>query len=207
MIALDIDSVARMRLDAELGHGERVLWMAKPRPRRQLRSFGIYLFAIPWTAFSVFWIGMAGFGHGTPDVASIFFTLFGLPFLLIGIGMLAAPFVAVATARRTVYALTDRRVLRIGWGRRTVTKSVLLSQVGPITRTSGADGYGDLKIETHTSSDGDGGRTTETFNLDGVPDVAGLERLLLEAAHTARAARDLPSAPRDPLAKVGQPPF
>jgi hypothetical protein len=193
-----------MRLDAELGHGEHAVWVAKPRPRRQLRSFGIYLFAIPWTGFSVFWMAMAGSGHGTPDVASVFFTLFGLPFLLIGIGMLAVPFAAVAAARRTVYALTDRRLLRIGWGRRrTVTKSVLLSQIGPITRTSGTDGYGDLKIETHTRSDGDGGRTTETFSLDGVPDVAGLERLLLEATHPARAPH---STPREAMVKASQTP-
>ena len=186
-----------MRLDAELGHGERALWVARPRPRRQLRALAIWLFAVPWTAFSVFWIAAAGFSHGAPDAGSLLFALFGLPFLLIGIGMLAAPFAAVAAARRTVYALTDRRIVRISWGRRTVTKSVLLTQIGPVTRSSGSDGYGDLTIETHTSSDGDGGRTTESFRVDGVPDVAGLERLLFAQTRD----RTLTHSPREPLAK------
>ena len=47
-----------MRSEFELG--EDLLWIGQPRPgRMMLRTLPVVLFAVPWTAFSVFWIGMA----------------------------------------------------------------------------------------------------------------------------------------------------
>ena len=43
--------------------------------------------------------------------------LFGLPFVLIGLGMLLAPFAAFRTARRTVYVVTSKRLMTINEGR------------------------------------------------------------------------------------------
>ena len=43
------------------------------------------------------------------QLISICFPLFGLPFVLIGLGMLTAPHWAKRKALRTAYAVTDRR--------------------------------------------------------------------------------------------------
>ena len=43
--------------------------------------------------------------------------LFGLPFVLVGLGMLLAPFAAFRSARRTVYVLTNKRFMTITEGR------------------------------------------------------------------------------------------
>ncbi len=49
----------------------------------------------------------------------LFFPLFGVPFLLIGLGMLAAPLWAYLRTRGTVYAVTEgRAVIILGGGAR-----------------------------------------------------------------------------------------
>jgi hypothetical protein len=55
-----------------------------------------------------------------------------------------------------------------------------LHQIGPIDRREDRDGFGDLRIQTHSTVDSEGDRTTERFEVLGIPGVARLERLLLE---------------------------
>jgi hypothetical protein len=52
------------------------------------------------------------------------FPLFGTPFIVVGVGMLSLPFLPVFVARRTLFAVTDQRLLRIYLGGRLRTKSV-----------------------------------------------------------------------------------
>ena len=55
----DLDAIAR----DELAPGEAVAWAAQPDARRAaLGALAVWLFAVPWTAFSVFWTAMAGSG-------------------------------------------------------------------------------------------------------------------------------------------------
>ncbi len=196
-IAPDLDAILRR----ELMTGERILWSGQPNPRKLYAAFAMWLFAIPWTAFALFWESMALFmlwGGTTKTPAAItwsfgiVFPLFGLPFVVVGFYMLAMPFQVIGKARRTVYALTDRRVLRLTAGRNREAQSVMLGQMGPITVKAGSDGYGTLTIQTGTSIDSDGDRVTERFEIAGVPDVSRLEGLLLE--HRARLGEALSAA-------------
>jgi hypothetical protein len=184
------------RLDSalrrELVMGERLLWSAKPRGRKLKGGFAIWLFAIPWTAFALFWESMAFLpwiaSTKTPGAITwsfgIIFPIFGLPFILIGFWMLWQPIRAMRSAGFTAYGLTDRRLFRVVEGRVRKVDSVLLRQIGPIDRREDSAGFGDLRIQTHSRIDSDGDRITERFEVMGVPGVARLERLLLE--HTAR---------------------
>ena len=47
----------------------------------------------------------------------VLFPLFGLPFVMVGVGMLSSPFWLRRRAKRTCYALTDRRAIlwEAGW--------------------------------------------------------------------------------------------
>jgi hypothetical protein len=190
MISPLVPPELRRSLDASLTTGERVRWAAQPRASGMLGAFAIYFFAIPWTAFALFWESMAlmpilaatdetsammKFGFG------IVFPLFGVPFVLIGFAMLYAPFGAMRAARRTVHAVTDRRLITIIAGRATKTKSAMIDRIGPIERKAGRDGWGWLKIQTHSKLDSDGDRITEKFEWTGIPDVAAVERLILDA--------------------------
>ncbi len=173
----------------ELLPGESLLWHARPDPRRLHAPFFLWLFAVPWTAFALFWEAMAlmpllGGGH-TPDAVrytfGIAFPIFGLPFIGIGLVMMSAPFWARYAAARSIYGLTDRRVLRVTATRKRKVTSVLLDQMGPIDVIARADGWGTLRIETGSHLDADGDRVTTRFEIDCVPDVARLEALLLDA--------------------------
>jgi hypothetical protein len=189
MIEPELDAILRR----ELMTGERILWSGQPNPNKLYAAFGMWLFAIPWTVFALFWEGMASMmlwnpGTKTPDAISytfgIVFPLFGLPFVATGFYMLAMPFKAISKAKRTVFAMTDRRVMSVTADKSRETTSVMLDQMGPFKVKAGSDGYGSLSIQTGTSIDSDGDRTTETFLIAGVPDVTRLEGLLLE--HRAR---------------------
>lgn len=199
MIGSDLPREIRARLAAEIRNGEQVVWSGQPRARRRLAGFGIWLFAVPWTAFALFWETAAlspwfrGGGSGAMEKGfSIVFPLFGVPFVVIGLGMMAAPFYQIARARRTLLALTSQRLLRITWGRSCTVRSVLLHQVGPVTRVQRRDGSGDLKVETHSRVDHEGDRITDTFTMEGVPDVAWLERELLTRVQQAGSAVKAP---------------
>lgn len=167
---------------SELKAFERVRWAAQPIPRRMMRkALPILFFAIPWTAFALFWMAMAFTMVGTPKdgkIIGIVFPLFGLPFVLIGFAMLSAPWWAARTAKRTVYVLTDNRALIITVGRSIRTQSYRLDQLKERTKRTNADGSGDLIFSRESYCDSDGDRRTRTHGFEGVPDVRAAERML-----------------------------
>lgn len=109
-----------LRLKRRLDQDERLLWQGRPIPSRFFRKgFALYFFAIPWMAFALFWesmaLGMTWSGgdqpHDVPFAASIVFPLFGLPFIAVGLWLLAQPFVLRRRAAHTLYAVTTKRAL------------------------------------------------------------------------------------------------
>lgn len=180
----ELDSILRR----ELLPGERLLWSGRPDPSRLRAVFAIWFFAVPWTAFALFWEAMAllpwmASSHtplGIQWSFGIIFPLFGLPFIGVGAAMLWMPFKARRKAAQTIYGLTDRRMLRVTAGTKRESASVLIGQMGPIDVTADADGYGTLRIQTGTRLDSDGDKVTERFEVFGVPGVNRLEGLLLE---------------------------
>ena len=97
-----LDSKIERLLHEELGPTEKLLWSAAPAPGRLARiTLPIFLFAIPWTAFAIFWIaGASGFKRPNFGQPAGLFPLFGVPFVLIGLGMLSSPYWARRKARR-----------------------------------------------------------------------------------------------------------
>jgi hypothetical protein len=185
-------------LDRELASGERVLWAGQPSPKRYTRgSWGLVLFGIPWTAFAVFWTTMAFVGTraipGNNAMASgfrWFFPLFGVPFILIGLGMLSAPWWGRRKAAGVFYAITDRRALisEPGWrGARTV-KSFAAGDLQSIERTENADGSGDLVFSRRSWRDSDGDRRTSAVGFAGVPRVREVEEQLRRLIAQTRSA-------------------
>ena len=181
----------RRALDAAL-QGERLLWSGQPRGRRMWPLFVVWLFAVPWTAFSLFWESMALLpwwaSSKTPDdmrwTFGIVMPLFGLPFIVIGFAMLAAPFWAMAKARSTIHALTDKRLLTIVTGRSTKVKSVAVGRTGPVNITIAPDGSGSFTVQTGSHVDSDGDCVTDKFEISGIDDVAALERQFLSLLTT-----------------------
>ncbi len=137
------------QINNELDSEETILWTGQPLPRLFARQgIGPMLFGIPFTAFAVFWMwGASGFGHPTHMPGPfVLFPLFGLPFLLTGLGVLLSPLWQWRRATRTGYAVTKKRVLILerGWTGSTTVRNLVPEQIGDRARTQRADGTGDL---------------------------------------------------------------
>ena len=159
-------------LQPELEQGEHLLWVGQEDAQRSaLQSTPVFLFAIPWTA------GTAHFMWSWPhhDWASL---LFQGSFVLLGILMLLTPLWTYLLARRTVYGITDRRVILLTQTWTRTVQSYGEREITNLVRTERADGSGDLAFAKRETSDGDGGRKSVDVKLIGVPKVREVERLL-----------------------------
>jgi len=139
----------QMIVEAELHDDEQLLWSGQPNPKRlMLRAMPIVLFAVPWTAFAVFWMcGAAGFKVPDFKDGQSFFPLFGIPFVLIGIFMLCSPLLALRKARRTIYAVTDQRAIIFQKGTSLQIESFGPDDLGDTIKRLRNDGSGDLILE------------------------------------------------------------
>ena len=119
MIDPSIPAPLAAKVERELERGEAVVWIGMPKPTFfSPRSTGAFLFAIPWTAFALFWTaGAAGFQVPKFNQGVDLFPLFGVPFVLIGFAMLSTPLWVYRNSFKTVYVITDRRAITIegGW--------------------------------------------------------------------------------------------
>jgi hypothetical protein len=168
--------IERVQLDP----GERLVWSGQPEPRAYAWKKGWmqFLFGIPFFAFAVFWTTMAASVTGNGFAA--FFWLWGIPFLLAGLGMLLSPFWHHARARRTTYALTDRRAVITTSGVFPVRTSVPLEHVPFIDVELKADKSGHLLFREVKRASGSGTWHTKDGFI-AVRDVENLERLFRDA--------------------------
>lgn len=182
-----------LALERELRPGERIVWQQRQIARISYLSFGIYLFAIPWTVFAVFWTAMAAAGaYGLQEETgwlSWAFPLFGTPFIAVGIGMLASPFLPLWNKGKVLFAITSERLLKLRLGRSIDVESVSARQIGTIRRRERRDGSGSLSIVTGTRRDSDGDVSAERFILGDVRDILGAQDLIEELAAKAQPAR------------------
>lgn len=173
-------------LRKELMPSERLIWSARPVAGRfGLKYFRIWLFAVPWTAFALFWTAMAYAGVSSDQDATLLsyaFPLFGLPFVAVGLGMLGSPFWIGRAGQRTIYGITDARIITLTRLAGLRVSSVDARQIGPIRRAEQKDGLGSLTIETHSTRDSDGDWRTESVDISDVADVRHVERLVRELA-------------------------
>jgi hypothetical protein len=191
MVPAQVDTLSIQQVvSSELEQGEKLLWVGQPNPARAGRqAIGIAIFGIPWTLFALFWMagasGMLFHSAGPPDAFGILFPLFGLPFVLIGFGMLSAPFWASRKALTQVYAITDKRAMIIDGGRSRKVQSFTRADMCDIERTELANGSGDLmfaqRIRTSSNSSG---TTTTSIGFYGIPEVRAIEKLMLDTFKT-----------------------
>jgi hypothetical protein len=188
MIDSELPYDLRLQAEREIAFGERLLWMGRPRARRSWwQCWPIVLFGIPWTAAALVWTLMAASVGGIASLLS----LFGLPFVAIGVGALLAPLWILRSAARTVYAVTDRRLLVLTFGRTLRSVSIGRGQ-WDMKRTERRDGSGDLElVERHSASE----ESPRTVHLWSIPEVRTVERLLREHLLAPAPERDVPVAP------------
>lgn len=181
--------------------GMTVLWIGRPDWQKVLRwSMLFWIFAVPWTVFSVSWtLGAAAMIWGSPSdnmpstmrtVIGVVFPLWGVPFVAIGVGMMAAPFWMARKAFNTAHILTTESLITLT---ATPTGSVDIKSVhvGRVQGTSlheWRDGTGTVKIHIGWKTDSDGDRVKDEETWICVPEAAKVERLIQKMMPQERPA-------------------
>jgi hypothetical protein len=142
-----IDPEVSSKVQPELMAGESLLWTGRPNPRVLFHSDDLYLipFSLLWGGFAIFWeMGALGYWGNGPKggTPSIFMSLWGIPFIVIGQYVIWGRFFYDGwLKRRTYYAVTSRRILVIqeGWKQKTswmyITAVPTIEREGSMTGT------------------------------------------------------------------------
>jgi len=133
-------------ISAELGAGERLSWSGRPRRGLRLTASDAYLipFSLLWCGFVVFWERSA-----IRMNAPVFFDLWGVPFVAMGVYMVVGRFIADAVRRGKIfYGLTDRRAIIVSGVFAREVKSLDLSTLGEISVSERADRSGTISLGT-----------------------------------------------------------
>lgn len=169
-------------IERELDAGERLLWTGRPNAARwKVKAFRMWPFAFLLSAFMAFWMWGAtaalrnDLQNGkTPSLLLIAFPAFGL-FMLYPAGtMWLGPWLQAARARRTFYAVTDRRALLVTAGRKRSVQSVSPAQM-QIERRDYSDSEGDLILMKVVKGDGE---TTIETGFFAIPNPRHVEQLI-----------------------------
>lgn len=170
-------------LNAQLDPGEGLLWSGAPNPVRMAASaLPATVVGIPFTGFAAFWIytafTMTSKAGSSPGFPWVLFPLFGAPFLLIGLGMLAAPLLAFVAAGRTLYAVTNRRAMIVSRLFSTSVRSYVHAEIHDLQRIERAGGEGDVFFAHRDLVTRSGGVVRKRIGFLGIPDARSVEQLI-----------------------------
>lgn len=158
----------------ELGPSEQLLWCGQPRRGLVLRPADAFL--VP---FSILWGGIA-IVFEVAAIASrvdLFFALWGVPFVLVGLHMMVGRFWVDARQRAaTVYAITSERIMIISGLLSRSVRSLSIETLSDVTLTERASGAGQITFGSApffhswlvgTAWPGLNGQAIPTFDLPG----------------------------------------
>jgi hypothetical protein len=191
---------------SELAPGEQVLWSGKPDSRRWFYREDLVLvpLSLLWGGFAIFWEAIVLTGAAAHKGAAVLlvFALWGVPFVLGGLYLIfGRVFARRWLRRRSLYVLTDRRVLSFSPSLRggPRVKMVWLSSHPPLEKQVGRDGRGTLCVgETAPGQRWLGGSTGwpgasmmkgSAVVLADIPDASSLyAQIVQQIAGTVRTA-------------------
>lgn len=152
-----------------LDPSETILWQGQPDgavhfSARSLPEIG---FGVIFAGFAVFWMSSAA-AMGAP----ILFTAFGLPFVLVGLGViLRSNVLAAFRRRRSFYTLTSRRAIiatQMPWSGRSL-KSYPITPANALELDEDGS-LGTLTFHRENWRDSDGDRRSTSAGFERIPD-------------------------------------
>jgi hypothetical protein len=188
---------AQLRAQSELQSGESLSWTGTADPgRAALGALPAAIFGIPFAGFALFWItqayhatsAMSKSSHNAFTSGFQVFPLFGVPFLLVGVGIILAPLWAFLRGGSTVYAVTNQRVMVIAGTSTRSVKSFTPADILSVEHRERPDGSGDIVLVTNAMTRGNNNFVSPVkVALCGVPNVKQVAQQVL-ALHAQRTA-------------------
>ncbi|MBD9624792.1 PH domain-containing protein [Ensifer sp. ENS06] len=187
-----------LEIRTKLMPGERVLWEGSPAQGILFTSRDALLipFSTVWLSFTLFWLWTA-ISNGAP----VFFRLWGTMFLAIGLFIFAGRFAVDAWLRkRTVYAVTDQRVLIVRKGPFASFTSIGLDRLPEINLIGDGGARGDIRFGPTASLSGDRAMSAWVPSLDQTPQFLGIAApssvfdVLMQASRTMRTRTNAESS-------------
>jgi len=176
-------------LEPHLVHDERVIWTGRPDPAKHFSKTDAFAipFSLLWGGFSIAWEVAAVASGGI-------FGVFGLPFVAMGLYLIFGRFIHKARVkRRTLYAVTDKRVLKLVRRRRgDVLDAGFIDAIPAVNRDVGADGSGSVVFGSGSGWSGEWANTGLGSGNMPVP-LAFYD--IPDAAHVADLVTDLRRSP------------
>lgn len=132
------------KLELELEPGEKILWTARPVASLLVRDV---LFISVLTCLSavfivvVFWVFLAGLRNHEPGLFTLIVLAVVVPDIGIAVGL---PLWMARKARRTFYAITDRRAMILTTGPTMAVRSFPSASLADIRKKERANGSGDI---------------------------------------------------------------
>ena len=155
-------------LTQELGRDERLLWSGRPRQGLLFRSSDWLAvpFSLMWGGFAIFWEYSVSTGRNAPLVMS----LWGIPFVLLGLYIIVGRFFVDAWQRsRTCYGVTNQRVILAGGILARQVKSLPLATLSDLSLQERSDGSGTITFGPVASPYGSLGRGFPGMNRASTP--------------------------------------
>jgi hypothetical protein len=177
MTTFDVD--AQQKISPYLESGERLIWSGRPGGGIRFRTHDLLLvpFGLVWCAITLgsLWATLTRPASGPGS-------LFGILFLLVGFHLVIGRFFTDAWSRgRTVYGLTDRRVVILsGFFSRTLS-SIFLQNLVELSLKEGRRGEGTIYLGRPMPPVQLGEDYKTTPALEFLPDAAQVYRLMQEA--------------------------
>jgi len=167
--------------------GEKLLWKGAPEPGLKFRPRDIFLtaFGLFFFGFAVFWMCMAHYAFEAP----IYFTLFGIPFVVVGAYISVGRYFWEAYKRgRTAYTLTDKRaIIRVNTFGQS-QKTVALNSLQEVKLEEFGDSSGTIVFGRDiTTGYGEDRSTSYAPRFEFVEDAARVYQLVEKARSTGEA--------------------
>ena len=185
-----LPSALRDLVEQELEPDEKLLWIGQPIPAFFVGIVSVLplLMGFPSTAFSIFWIYSA-IGMGAP----LFFALFGIPFVLVGLSMLCSPLFTRRKLKNTIYAVTDKRAIILVKFFITAKISVWPVDMGALQCKEKSDGSGHILFSAYGFTNEKAPGMFPVSGFFNIPDVREMEQLLKTlAAQTTQETEEEP---------------
>lgn len=139
-----MDDHSSSELQEYLAIQEKLVWSAQPKQGVVFRLTDIFLipFSLLWCGFAIFWL-ITAVQSGAP----FFFSLFGIPFVVIGLIFVFGRFIIDAKQRKhTIYGLTNERIIIKSGILKKSIKSLNVRTLSDIECDEKRDGSGTITI-------------------------------------------------------------